>query len=177
MGIIGLRFNGTHSSDLGVYWKSLNRELLPARRIRRYTIPGRDGYYDVEAGDFDNRIISGTILLLCDDISELREKARSAAQWLAGGGRLVFDDEPDKAYIAKVVDAVDLEQLLRSGRCNISFDCQPFALGKTVTLPIGSGVNLLAYAGTAPAPCLITLRNDTGYTINNVTITVTRKRG
>ena len=58
--MIGFTFDSTHSSEYGVYFRSVDRTLLPAKRITQYTIPGRSGTYDVDNG-YENRDIALTI--------------------------------------------------------------------------------------------------------------------
>jgi phage-related protein len=59
------------------------------------------------------------------------------AAWLFGvdGGkkRLVFDDEPDLFYAARVSNQIDLEQTATHGEFSIYFRCEPYAYG--VELP------------------------------------------
>lgn len=174
--MLGLTFNNIHSSAQGVYWRSGDRSLLPAKRVVRYEVPGRDGYYESNEGTYDNRLISGTISFLGTDrdYPTLRAKARLVAQWLAGEGPLVFDDEPDKAYTAKVIDGVSLEQLVRSGSCEVTFDCAPFAesieynqqTAHSVPLP---HTEVVTVEGSQETDCLIyiTARGS----ITNLTVT------
>lgn len=176
--MLGLTFNNVHSASLGVYWKSGDRSLLPAKRVVRYEVPGRDGYYDA-GSTYDNRLISGTISFLGTDrdYPTLREKARLVAQWLAGEGSLVFDDEPDKAYTAKVIDGVSLEQLARSGSCEVTFDCKPFAEALSYSEKQAKGVSLphtetVTVEGTADTPCIIRITAKSPITGNLV---ITRK--
>ena len=177
--MLGLTFRNIHSSSLGVYWKSGDRSLLPGKRIVRYEIPGKDGYYESGEGTYDNRPITGTISFIGAnrDYPTLRAKARLVAQWLAGEGSLVFDDEPDKAYTAKVIDGVSLEQLARSGACEVAFDCKPFAEALSYSEKQANGVSLphtetVTVEGTADTPCIIRITAKSPITGNLV---ITRK--
>lgn len=58
---------------------------------------------------------------------------------------------------------------------SLSFICEPFALGRTVTTPIHSGVNPIAYRGTAETPCVIVLRNLSRANVQTVTITAIKR--
>ena len=50
------------------------------------------------------------------------------AAWLSGAGKLIFDDEPDKYYEAKVYEAIAIEHMLRKITVQVVFECKPFAL-------------------------------------------------
>jgi phage-related protein len=65
--------------------------------------------------------------------TELRTRARSLAAWLSVGAwsKLIINDEPDKYYLAKVTDEIDLKSLWEAGVAEITFDCQPFAYSVT----------------------------------------------
>lgn len=164
---------------MGVYWRSIDRSLLPEKRVVRYEIPGRDGYYEAGTDTYSNREISGTISFLgaSKDFLTLRTKARAVAAWLAGEGSLVFDDEPDKAYTAKVIGGISLEQLARSGSCSVTFDCEPFAEALTYSEQQSTGKALphtetVTVVGTADTPCIITITAKTNITGDLV---ITRK--
>lgn len=162
--MLGFSFNGTTSQTMAVNWKSTDRSLLPEKRPIRYEIPGRDGYYELGGDTYTNRYISGIISFFgaSVDYATLRTKARSVAAWLSGEGLLIFDDEPDKAYTAKVVSAIPLEQLARAGSCEVTFDCEPYAEALTDTTTTATGQALpytatITVGGTAPTPCVITI--------------------
>lgn len=173
-----ITFNDTTSEEMGVYWHSADRTLLPMRRVIRYEVPGRDGYYEYGLeGSFDNRVIIGTISFMGDnrDLPTLREKARKVAHWLSNSAPLVFSDEPDKYYWAKVIDAVPFEQLARTGRCMVAFDCRPFAESinlsehtAEITLPHTETVTV---DGTQDTPCIIHITAKSNIT----SITIERK--
>lgn len=125
---LGFTFNNTHSRTMGVISKSVDRTLLPAKRVTQYTIPGKSGTYDIEDG-YENREIVCEVAFVGDDYKYqgVRTRARAVAEWLSGEGLLVFDDEPGKAYNAKVVSGVSIEQIAVTGRCEVAFACGPFA--------------------------------------------------
>lgn len=80
----------------------------------------------------------------------VRTRARAVAEWLSGEGLLVFDDEPEKAYSAKVVGGISIEQIAVTGTCEVRFLCKPFAESlrynqqdvKSVSLPHTEAVNV-----------------------------------
>lgn len=178
MGILqGFTFKSIPSASVGLYLDTPGRTVKPATRINEYIIAGRDGTVDYGHETYEKVAIAVNVSYKAFGNKTLRQIERELALFFAGSGDLVFDDEPDKHYRgAKVVDAPTIEEIAESGRIQLIFEAQPFALGNTITAPLASGINLMDYRGTAPAPCLIVLRNDNDFAVNNVTITVTKKR-
>ena len=137
---MGFIFDNKHSGDMGVVFKSTDRTLLPAKRVTQYTIPGKSGTYDIE----DGYVGEGY------HYAGVRTRARAVAEWLSGEGLLVFDDEPEKAYSAKVVGGISIEQIAVTGTCEVRFLCKPFAESlrynqqdvKSVSLPHTEAVNV-----------------------------------
>jgi len=128
--MIGFTYNSLHSyDDYNIVAKSVNRPILPALRKRELIIPGRHGTYDFGGNTYDNRLVSVLLQYIGSTFFDLRSRARDIAAWLSQTSykELSFDDEPDKYYLAKVYDQVELETFLRSGKATINFECQPFA--------------------------------------------------
>jgi predicted phage tail component-like protein len=172
---MGFTFNGTHSRDMGVVFKSTDRTLLPAKRITQYTIPGKSGTYDIEDG-YENREITCEVSFIGEgyQYQGVRSRARAVAGWLSGEGLLVFDDEPEKAYTAKVINGISIEQIAVTGKCEVVFQSAPFAESLdynqqavgSVSLPHTEQVNV---NGSQETDCLIyiTARGK----ITNLTVT------
>ncbi len=151
-------------------------QFLPSLRERRVVVPGRSGSYDYGAFAYDDR----TLRIQCatlGDIGMPRSQMREIQYALSQKGRLTFWDEPDKYYIGRVYDAAELENL---GdliyKFDLSFLCEPFAYGRTVTQGLSSGENPLRYQGTARTPSLIVLRNTGTEAIQNLQLTAIYKR-
>lgn len=140
---MGFTFNNKHSADMGVVFKSVDRTLLPAKRVTQYTIPGKSGTYDIEDG-YENREIVCTVAFVGENnlYQGVRTRARTVAEWLSGEGLLVFDDEPEKAYSAKVVGGVSIEQIAITGHCEVAFLCSPFAESLSYNQQAVSSVSL-----------------------------------
>lgn len=178
MSRLGFTFNNIHSRDMGVEFQSADRTLLPPKRVTQYTIPGRSGTYDIEDG-YDNREITLDVHFAGEahNFPGVRSRARAVAAWLSGEGLLVFDDEPDRGYQAKVVEGVSIEQIAVTGHCEVVFMCSPFAESlvyrqqdaPSVSLPHTEQIEVL---GTQETDCLIyiTARGS----ITNLTVTRTR---
>ena len=129
--MITVEYNALDSySDFQIVAKSIDRPILPALRRRELTIPGKHGTYSFGSEAYDNRIISVAIQYVGATFNDLRLRARDIAAWLSQTSykELIFSDEPDKYYLAKIYDAVGLENFFRLGKATIQFECQPFAL-------------------------------------------------
>lgn len=160
----GFTFDSTKSSDVGIVCRSVDRTLLPKKRIKQYIIPGKSGTYDVENG-YENRLIVCEIGFTGTNYTreELRIKARKVAQWLSGAGLLIFDDEPDKGYQAKVIDGISIEEIAATGKAQVTFECGPFAEGLTYALAATGEVSLpattdIVVSGTQSTNALIHIK-------------------
>lgn len=130
---MGFIYNDTASADMGLKARLTSWQVCG--NLRNYTaaIPGKSGVADFGA-DFDYREINvscsiapknnfRSLVSLLDDIS----------LWLdpMGGLRqLVFDDVPDRYFMARLYEKVDCEKLLvrSAGSFDLKFFCpDPFA--------------------------------------------------
>ncbi|MGO3751215.1 MAG: distal tail protein Dit [Peptoniphilaceae bacterium] len=135
--MISFNFNGKNSKDFGVYALDLDRTLLPEVIHYSFEIPGKDGTFEFESGNYKNRIIPIQLGILGNyTAEELRKKSREIAFWLSKKGNLIFDDEPDKFYTGRIYNAVNfvkygsndyLSDGFNSATCDIEFNVQPFA--------------------------------------------------
>ena len=174
----GFSFRGVHSSQFGIYTQDRNRIILPPRREGKVVIPGRSGYYNGVAGNvYDERSETIYCSFKCPDGRNIPEMCREIAYWLSGAGRLVYDKEPDKYYTASVSGGPPMVQHLKYGEFDLTWSNNPpFAFGRTITQPISTGENPVAYQGTAETPCTIVLRNVSEADVLNVTITAVKRR-
>lgn len=128
--MITFNYNGINSRTYGIVAKSINRPILPILRKRELVIPGKQGTYDFSDNTFDKRIIEVELKYIGTSFAELRSRARQIAYWLSGYSgtkNLVFSDETDKYYIAKIYSEIGLQNLFKIGQCTILFECEPFA--------------------------------------------------
>lgn len=162
--MIGFRFKNKHCWDFGLIMRSVNRQLLPSIEDQYEYVPRRDGAY-LFPGAYQDRFIEVELSFVARSQQEIRERAREIAAWLSSRQRerLVFDDEPDKHYMAKVANQIDLEPMMRAGRFQVIFRCSPFALSEEHTntsTATGSPTKITVSAvGTVQTPPVITLRN------------------
>ena len=128
--MIGFTYNAIHSNSFNIIAKSVNRPLLPVLRKRELTIPGKHGVYQFGDETFEKRTIEIEMKYIGTSFEELRTRARSIAVWLNGfngSQQLIFDDEPDKYYSAKIYSEIGLSNLFKTGEARIILECDPFA--------------------------------------------------
>ena len=91
----------------------------PAMRVKETTIDGRDGSIleDLGYSSYDKEIVIG--LYGNFDINRV-------IKYFTGEGEVVFSNEPDKVYTAKIVGHIDYNRLLRYREATIPFRVQPF---------------------------------------------------
>lgn len=125
--IYSFNFRGKDSfKDFGIAVKTRPAIPIPQRRVQFETIPGRSGTLTIDDETYDDL----TITVDCNFLSnEIKNKAIQIKHWLMGGkSKLVFSDDPDKFYIAQVVNKFDITQTLRVlGTFPVIFNCKPFA--------------------------------------------------
>ena len=152
---MGLTFNNKHTSELGLNIKSYRPIKTEVNDIY-LDIPGRAGSILVPGKPRD-RFIPVEFGLLASSKSNLRAKTWEIANWLTTEGRenLIYDDELDKIYKAKVEGRVDLEQLFVLGKFVVTFRCDPFVYGAEATDDFVDDAIKITNAGVTPAPVII----------------------
>lgn len=172
----GFTFANIHSSEHELYVRSDNRTISPTLRKNDFLIPGRHGTIDFGLNTYDNRLITMQLSLVNKSMEDLRQQARDIANWLNKSGPLVFDDEPDKAYQAKVYANVDIEEIASYGLSQVTFECQPFAesleyrqvnIPNITTRPYNVPLNV---SGTSETCCIITIKNTGTTNVENITL-------
>lgn len=176
--MIGFSYNAIHSRTYNITAKSVNRPLLPVLRKRELTIPGRHGVYDFTDNTFDKRIIEVEMKYIGTSFAELRTRARSIAAWLSGfnnSKNLIFDDETDKYYLAKIYSEIGLQNLFKTGEASIIFECAPFAYSitertETANITTSGQIVTISSSGTFDTPPVITIANNGTSAISTFTI-------
>ena len=162
----GFFFNNLHSSDFWLSLEDADRPLLPPLQRNDYKITGRHGTVGFGGETYGMRQITAHICFISDNVRNLQILAREIAFWLGNGskGILWFDDEPDKAYDAVVYEAVDTDQIIRTKRASVVFECQPFAKSINFLQSVHSGISSghimeIFSNGTVSTPARIIITN------------------
>ena len=138
-------FAGKHlTRDFGLRAKKIQRTLGPRVEAITEKVPGRRGVAD-QGIEEDALEIKVTFLYQAPNVIELRNHLRYVWAWLRNGGQLgelIFDDEPDKTYIARVIGLTELDEIIARSEGELTFLIpDPDALGKTAEQRIaGLGV-------------------------------------
>lgn len=113
-------WNNTDSRDInGLLICELPPISKPQLRVRETAIEGVDGSIFEELGyeSYDKTI--AVALKVGADIDEVIE-------YFTGSGNIVFSNEPNKYYIARINKSIDYNRLLRYRTAKVTFRVQPF---------------------------------------------------
>lgn len=129
MNVGEFQYKNINSNAFRLTCKSISRPLTPQMRTRSTVIYGKDGLIDYGSNNYDPRPIVMHIAYIGDNYLELRNRSREIGAWLSSKEwtKLIFNDEPDKYYLARVYESIVPENLYRLGEADITFICQPFA--------------------------------------------------
>ncbi|WP_338080508.1 distal tail protein Dit [Clostridium sporogenes] len=128
MKILSFTFGNKNSyDDFGIIISKRPSIPSPKRRITYIDIPDKSSNLKFDEGTFEDI----TILVECGVKSKanLADKIDEIKAWLinAGESNLIFSFQPDKKYIAQVVNMIDFKQVLKyTSRFPIIFNCKPF---------------------------------------------------
>ena len=109
-----------NSKDIkGLLISELPPITKPNMRVQETQIDGVDGSIIEELGyeTYDKQIIIG--LTRDFDIDEV-------IKYFSGEGNVVFSNEPDKYYKARIISQIDYTRLLRFRTATVTFRVQPF---------------------------------------------------
>ncbi|HDA9681979.1 TPA: phage tail family protein [Listeria innocua] len=133
---MGFSYDDISSKSMGLKARLTSWQVCGGMRNFTTTVPGKYGVTDFGA-DFDYREIN----LACNiypkhSFSALVTTLDNISTWLdpmQGLRQLVFDDVPDRYFMARLNEKVDCERLIRfSGSFNLKFFCpDPFAYAIT----------------------------------------------
>lgn len=130
---MGFSYNDTASADMGIRARLTSWQVCGSLRNYTSAIPGRSGVADFGA-DFDYREINvscnippkksfAALVSVLDDIAEWLDPADGLKQ-------LIFDDVPNRYFMARLREKIDCERLLvrSAGSFDLKFFCpDPFA--------------------------------------------------
>lgn len=149
--------------------------LLPPLRARKVTIPERHGAYDFGAKYYDERGLK----LKCVTVRTLaRADVREISLMLSQKSEIRIWNEPEKYYVGRIYDSTSLEQLRNiANKFALTFVCEPFAYGETITAPFEELIYRSDYQGTASTPTYIQIVNNGSTAATNIRISQFDKKG
>lgn len=130
---MGFTYNDTASADMGLKARLTSWQVCGGLRNYTASIPGKSGVADFGA-DFDYREINVSCSIAPKkNFKSLVAVLDNISLWLDPTGglkQLVFDDVPDRYFMARLYEKVDCERLLvrSAGSFDLKFFCpDPFA--------------------------------------------------
>lgn len=137
----------------GLLVERFEDKLTPRLRPRKVVVPERDGAHDFGATYYEERELT----IACASGNLSREACRELSAIVARKARIIRWDEPDKYYVGRVYEPVDIERIAGTAkRFALVFTCDPFAYGNTVYKAMPTRME---YLGTARTPTRITITN------------------
>lgn len=125
----GITYKGLHSSQFGLHLHSDNRQVLSD--VTRYTtqVPGVPGTIDFGMDTYGEKELTVTLHYAYNaSMSVLMEVSEQISGWLYNDGQyhdLIFDDQPQRKYRAKVVSHVDNQPDGTATALQVAFICNP----------------------------------------------------
>lgn len=113
-------WNGKDSRDIkGLIISELPPITKPNMRVRETIIDGVDGSVIEEMGyeSYDKTVAIS--LKIGADVDQINE-------FFTGNGEVIFSNEPDRYYIARIIKSIDYARLLRYKVATVTFRVQPF---------------------------------------------------
>lgn len=113
-------WNNKDSRDIkGLLISELPPITKPNLRVKETVIDGVDGSIIEELGyeSYDKTIVIG--LKIGADVDKVIE-------YFTGNGEIVFSNEPERYYIARIIKNIDFARLLRFRVATVTFRVQPF---------------------------------------------------
>lgn len=127
---MGFTYNDVHSKAMGVSARLTSWQVCGNLRNFTTTVPGKYGVTDF-GSDFDYREIAVSCNIFPQkNFTALVQKLDAISAWLDPTSlhQLIFDDVPDRYFMARLNAAVDCERLIRAaGSFELKFFCpDPF---------------------------------------------------
>lgn len=122
--IIDFSFNGTNLGSVPfVFLQEVKKPLSPKMNFGEYKIPRRNGSYIVKDA-YQNIEIQVKILISGNNRPNLCRKL--IQPWLNVKSKLIFEDEPDKYYLAEIFESIVYKEKEYFDEITITFLCEPF---------------------------------------------------
>ncbi len=123
----GLNYKGISSKSFGLNMKSENRGLLPTVTRQTISVPKRMGVVDFENDTYGEKEITVLLSGIYNNSVEAMQASEQISAWLYNDGKyhdLIFDDQPDRIYKAKIATKIDVAPS-KSVTIQVSFICNP----------------------------------------------------
>ena len=133
-------FDGKSTREFGVYTTGKDVFNSPERAVEMISIPGRDGEYALDQGNFKNIEVNYRAGIVTDSTTDFAEAISNFRNWLAsrkGYCRLTDEYNTEEYRMAVFKNAIALEhEGLLTDEFDVTFDCKPqryLAIGEELT--------------------------------------------
>ena len=114
-------FKDIDSRELGLFMERCPEKISPKRRDDTFTVPGRHGNLTTTDGAFDTYIRSAEFIVKDE------KRIDEICAHFKGSGWLIFSNEPDRKYKARVANQIEFSHVIRHfKRFVVEFEVQPF---------------------------------------------------
>lgn len=167
-------WNGQDSRDMGLWITNLPPVIRAKERTQELTIPGRAGHLTMLEGE---NIYDGYVKE-CVVTVPFYANYTAITAWLRGSGVVVFSNEPERSYMARIAGEVKFERIGNSFRqAMIPFFVQPYKM----QFPKESAIAIAGTSGSIYNPgdvesrpiVTVTYTGDLDVTIGGVTMSFT----
>lgn len=163
--MLSFTFNNKNSfSDFGILVEKRPELPSPKRRVSYVDIPGRHSGLRYDEKTFEDI----TIAVECSFKGDPYKRIDDIKKWLIGSGEqdLIFSYQPDKRYVAQVVNSIDFSIALKIvSKFIIIFNCRPFKYeveNAPVTIDTGDGVSLVNAGSVESRPIIKVFYTEEG---------------
>lgn len=139
--LYGFKYDGRHSSEFNLTVTSVKRRLHAPIKPRLVSVPQKPGAYNYGKPEIGHLVIEVSVIFIANDNASYHDLRRDIIAWLYRDKEveLVFDDEPDKYYMAQYSEESDIDRLGTAGSTTLYFiSSDPYAFGETKTQRIAN---------------------------------------
>ena len=162
-------FKGINSEMLDLYMEHCPAKVSPKRRDESIEISGRHGTLTATDGTYDTYIRQAEFTVLNPS------QIDNICTHFKGSGWLTFDDEPDRRYMARVANQIELSHVIqRLKKFVIEFEVQPFGYDAKPCIIRKTAPFSLINVGTFESEPIITVHGTGTITlyVNNQSVTL-----
>lgn len=167
MSDLSFTWRGVNSDQHGVVVRSLPPIYAPQVRDEPIPIPGRHGSLHQQDGAYEEQLMMVEGYLPYEQEGAAVSPIETIKAWLHGDGLLTLSDQPERAYRARITDAIAFSAWVQGFADRlfaVSFWCDPLAYEASPDPPervlAPRTFTTLDNPGTAPADPLIVVRGS-----------------
>lgn len=161
----GFTFGGVHSDAFNLIVNRKSVPITPPFENRLQEISGFDGAWDYGVS-YSSREIEIECTILADSKEDLKLNVRNLASLLdprKGTKALIFDDDPDVQYFARLANQIPLEQIGAMGTFTLQFVCpDPFTYSVNLRRTTFLNTTNVSHEGTHIARPKLTVNHGGG---------------